>query len=119
MILLNDLYSITIQTIREDVIFSEINLNADHQIYEGHFPGSPVTPGVVQLQIVKEILESHLQRKLRMKAMRTCKFLQIINPLETPVIQVSIKFTEAEFIEVNTSVSYNGESYFKAQISYF
>lgn len=119
MVFLNDLFSITNQTVEEGIILVEIRLNADHQIYEGHFPGSPVTPGVVQLQIVKEILESHLQRKLRMKAMRICKFLQIINPLETPVIQVSIKFTEAEFIEVSTALSQNGESYFKAQVSYF
>jgi 3-hydroxyacyl-[acyl-carrier-protein] dehydratase len=116
---LNDLYRITNLTIAEGTLLAEISLNADHQIYEGHFPGAPVTPGVVQLQIVKEILENHLQRKLKMKAMRTCKFLQIINPLKTPAIQISIKFTETEFIEVNTSASYNGEFYFKAQVSYF
>ncbi|MCE7041524.1 3-hydroxyacyl-ACP dehydratase [Dyadobacter sp. CY312] len=115
---MNDLFSITNQTVEEGIILAEIRLNADHQIYEGHFPGSPVTPGVVQLQIVKELLENHLGRKLIMKGMRTCKFLQVINPLETPDIQISIKFEEGESIEVTTSGSYNGTFYFKAQVVY-
>jgi 3-hydroxyacyl-[acyl-carrier-protein] dehydratase len=118
MVFLDSLYRINNLTIEQGALLVEIRLNADHQIYEGHFPGAPVTPGVVQLQIVKELLESHLKRKLKMKSMRTCKFLKIINPDETPEIQISIKFTEGEHIEVSTSASNKGTVYFKAQVSY-
>lgn len=116
---LNDLYTVVSLTHDGNSLLAEIRLNAAHHLYDGHFPGAPVTPGVVQLQIVKEILGSHLQKKLQMRTMRTCKFLQIINPQETPVLQISIKFTEGESIEVVSSGSFDGVVFFKAQVTYF
>ena len=31
----------------------EIELNPGHVLYQGHFPGQPVVPGVCTLQIIK------------------------------------------------------------------
>ena len=115
---LNNLFIITNLNSTSEIISAEIKLNANHSIFDGHFPGSPVTPGVVQLQIVKELLEQHLSKNLQMKTMRTCKFLKVINPLETPDIQIDIKFKQAEYLEVITSGTHDGNVYFKAQISY-
>ena len=43
----------------------EIELNPGHVLYQGHFPGQPVVPGVCTLQIIKEsaeqIANQHLQ----------------------------------------------------------
>ena len=115
---LNDFFKIVHEQSGVGTVSSDIELNSNHEIFEGHFPGSPVTPGVVQLQIVKDILENHFHRTLRMRNMRSCKFLQILNPLETPNIRIDIKFVEAEFLEVIASGSYAENVYFKAQISY-
>jgi len=101
-----------------ETISADVNLNADHKIFDGHFPGSPVTPGVIQLQIVKEILELHLKKELQLKTMRISKFLKILNPLETPHFQINIKFVQDEFLEVTASGSYSGDFYFKSQMSY-
>ena len=35
----------------------EIELNPGHVLYQGHFPGQPVVPGVCTLQIIKESAE--------------------------------------------------------------
>lgn len=115
---LDDLFIITNLNFTSETISAEIKINADHSIFEGHFPGSPVTPGVVQLQIVKEILEQHLGKNLQMKTMRTCKFLKVINPIETPVIQIDIRFKREEFLEVIATGTWDGDTYFKAQVSY-
>jgi 3-hydroxyacyl-[acyl-carrier-protein] dehydratase len=115
---LNSLYTITEMNTGADTISAAITINPAHHIFAGHFPGSPVTPGVVQLQIVKELLEQHLKRDLKMKTMRTCKFLQIINPQETPELKIDLKFTEVEGLEVTASGSYGGVTYFKAQVCY-
>ena len=116
---LNDLFTVLSLSSTEETILSEIKIDASHAIFDGHFPGSPVTPGVVQLQIVKEIVEMNLQKQLRMKTMRTCKFLQIINPLLTPVITIDIKFAYKEgFLEVTASARDEDNVYLKAQISY-
>lgn len=101
-----------------DSIVSEIVIDPMHPIFEGHFPGAPVTPGVVQMQIVKEIMESHLNKKLAMKAVRTCKFLEVLDPNQTPSVHISIKYKWTEFLEVIASGEFNGKVFFKMQASY-
>ena len=115
---LNNLYTLSELNSTSRTIAAEIKINADHDIFKGHFPGAPVTPGVIQLQIVKELLEKHFERDLKMKTMRTCKFLQIINPEETSDINIEIKFTQGEYLEVTAAGSYQDVTYFKAQVSY-
>ena len=41
-----------------------LRLNPEHFIYQAHFPGEPVTPGVCILQIGKELLAELLQESL-------------------------------------------------------
>lgn len=115
---LDSLYKITGFDVTEETIFATISIDPDHAIFEGHFPDSPVLPGVVQLQIVKELLEKYLGRTLQMKTMRTSKFLQVINPKETPDVYIDIKFKVGEFLEVVVSGSWENVTFFKAQVSY-
>ena len=84
--LLNDFFTITELNADVETLTARIALNVKHRIYNGHFPDNPVTPGVVQMQIVKEILETHFKKPLRLKTMSKCKFLQILNPETTPEI---------------------------------
>lgn len=116
--LLNDFFSIVKLSSNLEVISAETTINSKHALFKGHFPSSPVTPGVIQLQIVKEILEEHLKRKLRLKTLRSCKFLKVINPLETPELFIDLRFYEGEFLEVTASGSYGDIVFFKAQASY-
>lgn len=115
---LDSLYKITSFDVKSDTILATISINPDHTIFEGHFPDSPVMPGVVQLQIVKELLEKHLGKTLTMKTMRTGKFLRVVNPKETPDVYIDIKFKNAEFLEVVASGSCENATFFKAQVSY-
>lgn len=115
---LNKLYTIIQRSEEPGQVVARIHIDASHEIYEGHFPENPVTPGVVQLEIIKEILASHLGLNLRMKTMRTCKFLQIINPLETPELDITIKFTQGETIEAIASASNADQQFLKVQLSY-
>jgi len=115
---LNNLYTVTETVSSTQTLSARIRLDSAHEIFKGHFPGSAITPGVVQLQIVKELLEQHLNRNLRMKTMRVCKFLQIINPEETPEIQIDIKFTAGDALDVVASGSSGDITYFKTQVSY-
>ena len=114
----NNLYKITGFDVTPETVFATISINPDHVIFEGHFPDSPVLPGVVQIQIVKELLEKHLNRTLKMKTMRTSKFLQVLNPKETPAVCIEIKFKYGEFIEVVASGSWENVTFFKTQVSY-
>ena len=63
----------------------EIELNPGHVLYQGHFPGQPVVPGVCTLQIIKESAEQIANQPLQYVQIASSKFLSAINPLETPL----------------------------------
>lgn len=115
---LNKLYTIVELNPDAGMITATILIDPAHEIFIGHFPGAPVMPGVAQLQIVKEILEKQIGRSLRMKTMKTCKFLNVINPQETSEITINIKYTNGDIIDVVASGSSANTTYFKAQVSY-
>ena len=57
MTLKNKLYTITDMEHEGGTARFSLNLNAAHEIYEAHFPGEPVTPGVCLVQMAGELLE--------------------------------------------------------------
>ncbi|CAA7387620.1 3-hydroxyacyl-ACP dehydratase [Chryseobacterium fistulae] len=71
-----------------------IYLNKDHQIFKGHFPGNPVTPGVCMMQIVKELTEELTSTQLFLKSASNVKFMAIINPFETPELTLHLDIDE-------------------------
>ena len=60
----------------------DIKMDASHFIYQAHFPGEPITPGVCIIQIAKELLELHLNFPLQICADKNVKFLHVISPTE-------------------------------------
>lgn len=74
-------------------VISKIKLNPAHKIFSGHFPNNPITPGVVQIQMVKEILEKFYNKELHLLKMPRCKFLKIVNPNETPILSIHINIS--------------------------
>lgn len=73
-----------------------ISLNEDHKIYKGHFPGQPVVPGVMQLQMIKELVEKAKEQEFIMSNITVAKFLNIIVPTANKEINVEIDLAEAE-----------------------
>ena len=98
MKLMNDFFKILNSKDNDNGFIATIKLNSNHIVYTGHFPGHPVTPGVIQMQIVHELLEQHLNRKLKLKNMPQCKFLKILNPNETTQIDIHIEYEHQEGI---------------------
>ena len=80
MILKNSLYTIEGQQSQEGTVSYDIRLHSDHFIYQAHFPGEPITPGVCVVQIAKELLEEHLQR-----------LLAVVSPLEHPQVRYTFR----------------------------
>lgn len=85
MKLLNSLYSIKSKDSGNGIRY-DIQLDASHFIYEAHFPNEPITPGVCIIQIAKELLEDHLGQNLNIKIVKNAKFLNVISPLEMPLV---------------------------------
>ncbi len=66
-------------------------LNNNHDIFKGHFPGNPVTPGVCMMQIIKELTEEIMGSSLIMTSSSNVKFMAIINPNTHPRLRLDLE----------------------------
>ena len=77
--LLENFYKIIHRKEREDGKREiEIELNPGHALYQGHFPGQPVVPGVCTLQMIKESAEQIVSQPLQYVQIASSKFLSAI-----------------------------------------
>jgi 3-hydroxyacyl-[acyl-carrier-protein] dehydratase len=57
-----------------------LRINWGHPIFEGHFPGRPVVPGVCLLQLVKELVSMGTGSDVRLIRADQIKFISMIAP---------------------------------------
>lgn len=96
MILKDNFYTIKELVFVENSIEATLSINSKHSIFEGHFPNNPVTPGVVEMEIVKEIVSVALKNPVKMTKMSNCKFLAILNPVNSPEVKLKIDVLEKD-----------------------
>ncbi len=91
-----------------------IELNDKHRIFEGHFPGNPVVPGVCMIQIVKEGLTKVLSEDLYLSEGSNIKFVSVIKPEINNMLQINynVKRDENNF-NVSASISFEEKIFFK------
>ena len=117
--LLNDLYNVSSVSSKDIdgqmVIEGELQINKAHKIFEGHFPGLPVMPGVCMMQMVKELVAFSLKRKYEIVSASNMKFLSILNPQDQSQIRAEIKYssTPTGAIDVDGKLYSGAVTYFK------
>jgi 3-hydroxyacyl-[acyl-carrier-protein] dehydratase len=116
--LVNELYTIVSLDQGPNQITCQMRIDATHPVFQGHFPGSPVLPGVIQLEMVKAAISRTLGRAVALYELSTCKFLEVLNPSETPEMTIHIQFKGDEPLEVTASGTHGEKTYFKARASF-
>jgi 3-hydroxyacyl-[acyl-carrier-protein] dehydratase len=101
--LLNDFYHIIdkqqIQEVPVKVQFT-IELNSGHPIFDGHFPGNPVVPGVCLTEIIRELTGHIYGQSLDLVAANYIKFISLVKPSEYPRISIEIKINQQDSPEI-------------------
>lgn len=99
--LIKDFYKVLSIEQSENKYDAFVFIYREHDIFKGHFPDSPVMPGVCTMQIIKELTEQIVGKKLMMVQSNNIKFRAIINPRTHPklLIQLTIK-EDGEAIKV-------------------
>ena len=82
--LLQDFFKIIKTDITQNEALTELALNPQHAIFQGHFPGYPITPGVCVTQMAVDLFSLIQQQEFVMMSAKSIKFLQIIKPEEHP-----------------------------------
>jgi 3-hydroxyacyl-[acyl-carrier-protein] dehydratase len=120
MSLKDTFYTVKSLLVEEGSVQACLILNAEHAIFKGHFPGNPVTPGVVQLEILGEVLSDVLDQKVSLKTMGNCKFLAILNPEVNIEIEVKIthSLTEENTYKVAAQFGAEGVTFTKIQAEF-
>lgn len=96
MKLLNDFFFLEETTVTEDGTCDALRLNPQHAIFQAHFPGNPITPGVCIIQMVAELLEHHTGRSLSLKQAVNVKFLHVLSPREQTTCRVVFHSLESD-----------------------
>lgn len=91
---LNSLFTIKELSAHELDIKAVLTVNAGSQIFDGHFPGQPVVPGVCMMQLIKELIEFSRKTRLNMVEADNLKFLSVIDPRITNELKAAITLTE-------------------------
>lgn len=89
-------YSIKEFNFTDNKLKSIIELNPEHDVFKGHFPNNPVTPGVCMLQILKELTEQATNTNLFIKECSNVKFMALINPETNPILVITIDINPLE-----------------------
>lgn len=90
-----------------------IRFDHEHPIFQGHFPGNPVVPGVCMIQIVREFIEGIAPSRLKITSSSSIKFLSVINPLEAVPVSLAADYS------IQKNVYTVQASLFSEQIIYF
>ncbi len=81
-----------------------VSLNPDCEVYRGHFPGNPVSPGVCNIRMIqecarKECLLSSVaggpgSGNLYIEEIRQCRFTSLVSPLTHPRLDVHVSLED-------------------------
>lgn len=94
--LLKDFYIVNTLNHDNGLATASITINKNHEVFKGHFPDNPVTPGVCMMQIIKELTEQVIDKKLFMESASNVKFMAIINPEKTPDLDLTLTISETD-----------------------
>lgn len=121
MLLKNNLYTITAKHVEKEKMEAryELELIPTSIIYQAHFPGNPITPGVCILQMGKELVEDALQKKLNINFVKNVKFLSVLSPRQCTAVNFLLRKMQVmeEGKEVKVQILVEAADEMKAKIS--
>ncbi len=124
MQLRNNLYIVTDRTVEGLSARYTLQLQPSCFIYQAHFPGEPITPGVCIVQIGKELVDDLLQTKgmsghTEIAKVKNVKFLSVLSPETTTSVVYDIKKVEVseDKREIKVQIVVTDSEEAKAKIS--
>lgn len=90
------MYSLEVHGISDDTVTAGITLDAGHGVYQGHFPGFPLTPGVFQARMIRHIMEKALGTTLRLTRTKYIKWTAMQRPDKEKELLAHITYRRTE-----------------------
>ena len=113
------IYRIIVRNKPEHGFSFDVELNADHPVYPGHFPNRAITPGVMLVSMVKDLVEEVKEVKLELVEAKNIKFLRPMYPdqKEVYIIDFSVEQEQSKY-QVKATASVGEVAYFKLSATF-
>ncbi|MCQ2252020.1 MAG: hypothetical protein MJZ61_01075 [Bacteroidales bacterium] len=107
--LVKDFYTINSKQAQDDgsTLYS-VSLNPNHDVYKGHFPEKPITPGVCNIQMIKELAEDAQGKAFTLVDIDRCRLTSMVTPDGSPELEVKVQFDSANPCKLSATI-YHGE----------
>jgi 3-hydroxyacyl-[acyl-carrier-protein] dehydratase len=111
---LNDFFSYSLERHDAGIITGKVTINGSHPLFKGHFPSQPVTPGVVLIEIFRQVLSSTLNKNFMLREAREIKFLVAVIPTDITELVLTIEYTISQKLTTASCIlSGNGQVFTK------
>jgi len=110
--LVKDFYTIDGKQLQDDgsVVYA-VSLNPAHDVYKGHFPEKPITPGVCNIQMIKECAEDAQGKLFTLSNIDRCRLTSMVTPDGSPKLNVKVQFDAADSSKLSATIFYGETTY--------
>ena len=110
---LQSLYAISDLKSSEGTFSASLSFNPGHKIFEGHFPGQPVVPGVALIHILKDLCSRIAGTDVKLVKATNIKFLNMIDPRDNVMYSISGAFSQKEDEMISLTATIGNEEAIK------
>ncbi len=113
MLLDNKFYRIVSEKRDGNNAVFKVAILPDCDVYQGHFPGDPVCPGVCNIETIKECVQRLLGHDVTMTAIKQCRLTAIATPTVCPEVDINIQTTPAAngYYTILADIKDNNQTY--------
>lgn len=109
---LNNFYTYTIYKVENENIWATIVFNPEHEIYQGHFPGTPITPGACLIEITRKVFSDLKKTEMLLHTAKEIKFRRPIIPMEHKAVNLHINFRSQDSLYHIQAIFSSGDTEF-------
>lgn len=74
----------------------DVVIDPSCEVYKGHFPGKPVSPGVCNIGMIRLCAEKAAGHSLRFTSIKQCRLTGLVTPSPSHILQVEVRLTGTE-----------------------
>lgn len=120
MQLLNSFFHIQSRSDEGGAPTFDVVLDPTHAIFRAHFPGNPIVPGVCQVQMTRELLETVLGEHLALVRAKNIKYLTVMTPTQQTAYSIAFRkiTTEGDSRSITADITAGGVTYTKLSLTF-